>query len=53
MLRHIVIRSLMIIPTLLIVSVIAFVLSVSTPGDSVEQSLALEGVTLADDRISR
>ena len=53
MLRHIVIRLLMIIPTLIIVSIIAFVLSVSTPGDSVEQSLALEGVTLDDDRISQ
>lgn len=43
----------MIIPTLLIVSIIAFVLSVSTPGDSVEQSLTLEGITLDDDRISQ
>lgn len=53
MLRHIVIRSLMIIPTLLIVSVITFALSVCTPGDSIEQALALEGVTLEDDRISQ
>lgn len=52
MLRHIVIRSLMIIPTLLIVSIVAFVLSVSTPGDEVDQALALAGVTLDDDRIS-
>lgn len=52
MLRHIVIRSLMIIPTLLIVSIVAFLLSVSTPGDEVSQALALEGVTLDDDRIS-
>lgn len=43
----------MIIPTLIIVSIIAFVLSVSTPGDSVEQSLSLEGITLDDDRISQ
>ncbi len=52
MLRHIVIRSLMIIPTLLVVSIVAFVLSVSTPGDIVNQALALEGVSLDDDRIS-
>jgi len=52
MLRHIVIRSLMIIPTLLIVSIVAFILSMSTPGDEVNQALALEGVTLDDDRIS-
>ena len=52
MLRHIVIRSLMIIPTLLIVSIVAFILSMSTPGDEVDQALALEGVTLDDDRIS-
>ena len=52
MLRHIVIRSLMIIPTLLIVSIVAFILSMSTPGDEVNQTLALEGVTLDDDRIS-
>lgn len=43
----------MIIPTLIIVSIVAFVLSVSTPGDSIEQSLALEGITLDDDRISQ
>lgn len=43
----------MIIPTLLIVSVVAFILSVSTPGDSTEQVLALEGITLDDDRISQ
>lgn len=53
MFRHIVIRLLMIIPTLVIVSILAFALSVSTPGDSVEQSLALEGITLEDDRISQ
>lgn len=53
MLRHLVVRFLMIIPTLMIVSIIAFALSVSTPGDSVEQALALEGVTLDDDRISQ
>ena len=52
MLRHIVIRSLMIIPTLLVVSMIAFALSISTPGDVVNQALALEGVSLDDDRIS-
>lgn len=52
MFRHIVIRSLMIIPTLIVVSIIAFVLSVSTPGDIVDKALALEGIHLDNDRIS-
>ncbi len=52
MLRHIVIRSVMIIPTLLIVSILAFALSISTPGDEISQALALEGVSLKDDRVS-
>ena len=42
----------MIIPTLLIVSIVAFGLSVCTPGDVVNQALALEGVSLDNDRIS-
>ena len=42
----------MILPTLWIVSVLAFVLSVSAPGDDVAKALGLEGITLDDDRIS-
>lgn len=51
MLRHIVIRILMIIPTLVVMSIVVFLLSTATPNDYVENMLSLEGVTKDDDRI--
>ena len=50
--RYTIIRSLMIIPTLIIISVVAFILSVSTPDDHIEILLQLQGVAQEDDRIS-
>lgn len=53
MLRHILVRLLLIIPTLWVISLIAFGLSNMTPGDSVAQLLELEGVSMSDDRVSQ
>lgn len=51
MLRHITVRILWIIPTLWLISIVAFGLSVLTPNDSVDLHLELEGVSYDDDQI--
>lgn len=50
--KYVLIRSLMAIPTVIVVSIIAFFLSRATPEDNVQRHLMLEGITMEDNKIS-